>query len=70
MYKTTLSATLLIAAQNALDIQVIPMDQERQPRLSKEELKEFIDADIEAGLYRVDNQSEFCHWKPVRKALR
>ena len=70
MFKTTLSVTLLIAAQNALDIQVLPMDEERQPRLSNSELKALIDDTLDAGLYQVDNQSELCHWRPVRKALR
>ena len=70
MFRTTLSVTLLIAAQNALDLQVLPIGEERQPRLPKEELKALIDATLDAGLYRVDNQSESCHWRPVRKALR
>ena len=70
MFRTTLSATLLIAAQNALDLQIIPMSEERPARLSNQELKELIDATLDAGLYQVDNQSELCHWKPVRKALR
>ena len=70
MFRTTLSATLLIAAKNALDLQIIPMDEERPARLSNQELKELIDATLDAGLYQVDNQSELCHWRPVRKALR
>ena len=70
MFRTTLSATLLIAAQNALDLQILPMEEERPPRLSKQELKALIDATLDAGLYQVDNQSELCHWRPVRKALR
>ena len=70
MFKTTLSVTLLIAAQNALDLQVLPMDEVRPPKLTKEELKELIDGTLDAGLYEIDNQSELCHWRPVRKALR
>ena len=55
MFKTTLSVTLLIAAQNALDLQVLPMDEVRPPKLSKEELKERIDGALDAGLYEIDN---------------
>ena len=70
MFKTTLSVTLLIAAQNALEIQPVPIGEARQPRLSKEELKELVQGTLDAGLYQIDNQSEECHWRPVRKALR
>ena len=67
MLKATLSVVLLTAAQNAI---ALNLQQERAARLSKQELKDLIKAELATGDYDVDNGQEQCVKKQVKKRLR
>ena len=62
MLKTTLAVTLLTAAQNALalTLEVLPEGSERPPKLTKDQLKELVNAELATGMYDIGNGNQIC----------
>lgn len=62
MFKTTLTVTLLTAAQNAfaLTLEVLPEGGERPPKLTKDQLKELVIAELATEMYDIGNGDQLC----------
>ena len=62
MLKTTLTVTLITAAQDAfaLTLEALPEGGERPPKLTKEQLRELVNAELATEMYDIGNGDQLC----------